>query len=216
MSHRRRVFRYGRFRVRCELVHRVRPSRGTQRQALCRAGRQSPCSGPGAVGEPAASRQRLVLHCARFWMRCELVHGVLPIRTNGRNTTVQSSARRSLGRAAIGPDVVGVVGRIRPALTVHRVLPSAASDRHDCGTADLVHGVLAAPLPSTVAAACGAWRSKQGFTQMQVDGRKARGWDRGTRLGAAPRVRQCDVCRDAPCRTQADPRVWRASFLHLR
>ncbi len=46
---------------------------------------------------------------------------------------------------------------------------------------------------------------------MQADVRKTRRWDRGCRIGAAPRVRLCDVCREAPCRTQAHPRVLRAS-----
>jgi hypothetical protein len=38
----------------------------------------------------------------------------------------------------------------------------------------------------------------------------------GHRIRAAPRVRLCDLCRERPCRTQADPRVRRASVLHLR
>jgi hypothetical protein len=42
-----------------------------------------------------------------------------------------------------------------------------------------------AQIPGCLAARCGSRRSKQGFTQMQADGRKTREWGRGCCTGGA-------------------------------
>jgi hypothetical protein len=145
-----------------------------------------PVSARGRVGKPAASRGRLV---SRQKRQCRVAG---------------ESAGAGAGR---------IVSR-ESRFALYEMVTRCVGTGERTGES-LVHGVLACVrLPGSVAAARGeAGKTQRRCRKMHAD---ARGWDRSARIGAAPRVRLCDICREIPRSPQAHPRASACIFLHLR